>query len=108
MPNFRPVWILAHGERGKNAQVFATRKEAHDIPDWPSAAMFLCASWNWNPTHRPQPTDYTYRVERGAVFFCLFLIDKFKTSYIIADIGRSPCRTIRETGENHAFDDFDL
>ena len=28
--NYKPIWILAHGERGGNAQVFATHQEAHD------------------------------------------------------------------------------
>jgi hypothetical protein len=39
MPNFRPMFIFANGERVGNAQVFATRQEAND------SAVARCMVW---------------------------------------------------------------
>ena len=65
MPNFRPVWILAHGERGKNAQVFATYKEAHDS----AAARFMV--WTqpegFDVDETDDPVTYTRLAKRGDV-----------------------------------------
>lgn len=65
MPNFRPVWILAHGERGKNAQVFATRQEAHDS----AAARFMVWSTpkGFDVDETSDPVSYVRLAKRGDV-----------------------------------------
>lgn len=65
MPNFKPVWILAHGERGKNAQVFDTYQEAQDS----AAARFMV--WTATKGYDVEETDdavtYARLAERGDV-----------------------------------------
>ena len=65
MPNFKPVWILAHGERGKNAQVFTTYKEAHDS----AAARFMVWSTpqGYDVDETDDPVNYVRLTERGDV-----------------------------------------
>ena len=65
MPNFRPVWILAHGERGTNSQVFASRQEAHDS----AAARFMVwtAPTGYDVDETDDAVTYVRLPERGDV-----------------------------------------
>jgi len=65
MPNFKPVLILAHGERGTNSQVFATRQEAND-----SAAeryMVWTATEGYDVDESDDAVTYVRLPERGDV-----------------------------------------
>ena len=65
MPNFKPVWILAKGERGTNSQVFATRQEAKD------SAVERYMVWTATESYDVDETDdavtYVRLPERGDV-----------------------------------------
>ena len=65
MPNFKPVLILAKGERGTNSQVFATRQEAND-----SAAeryMVWTATEVYDVDESDDAVTYVRLPERGDV-----------------------------------------
>ena len=67
MPNFKPVWILAKGERGTNSQVFATRQEANDS----AAARFMVwtAPTGYDVDETDDPVTYFRTPERGDVSY---------------------------------------
>ena len=67
MPNFKPVWILAKGERGTNSQVFATRQEANDS----AAARFMVwtAPKGYDVDETEDPVTYFRTSELGDVSY---------------------------------------
>ena len=65
MLNFRPMFIFKDGERAGNAQVFATRKEAHDS----AAARFMVWSTpkGFDVDETDAPVNYVRLSKRGDV-----------------------------------------
>ena len=65
MPNFRPMFIFANGERVGNAQVFSTYKEAHDS----AAVRFMVWSTpqGYDVDETDDPVTYTRLAKRGDV-----------------------------------------
>jgi len=74
MPNFKPVWILAKGERGTNSQVFATRQEANDS----AAARFMVwtAPTGYDVDETDDPVTYFRTSERGDVSYASLDLDQ--------------------------------
>jgi len=67
MPNFKPVWIFAKGERATNSQVFASRQEAND-----SAAeryMVWTATESYDVDETDDPVTYFRTSELGDVSY---------------------------------------
>ena len=73
MPNFRPMFIFANGERVGNAQVFATRQEAND------SAVARCMVWTqpagFGVDETDNPVNYVRLAKRGDVSLRVLELD---------------------------------